>query len=123
MLTGELVAFKSQPCLMYSVKLSIYNSKASRESLLELTVHGPFITNDLQIPSLGGLVLWLAQWPGRRVKADFLLLLLPGSQVCTAGPEQPHPPGQVLPCFSSLLSNHKVQLMEPCHLNTEMIIS
>lgn len=44
MLRGELVAFKSQPRLMYSVKLSIYISKASTESVLELTVHGPFIT-------------------------------------------------------------------------------
>jgi len=46
----ELVAFKSQPFLMYEVEVSIYDSKTSRKSLLKLTVCGPFINSSRQDP-------------------------------------------------------------------------
>lgn len=50
MLKAELVAFKSQPCLMHNVEVGIYDSKTSRKSLLKLTVYGPFINSNLQDP-------------------------------------------------------------------------
>lgn len=114
MLRGELVAFKFQPCLMYSVKLS--RAKPAEKVLwssLSMDLYYQWSPNPF--PGRTGA---LAGSVARQEGEGWFSPPPPPPWLPSVHPEQPHSPGWVLPCFSSLLSSQKVQLMEPGHLNT-----